>query len=226
MGYIYKITNLINNKLYIGKTELEPPEKRWLEHKHDYQRRRNEKRPLYSAMRKYGVENFKFEVLEKTKDTIEREKYYINKYRTYVGFNDCNGYNATLGGDGKCYLTVTDEDVIECYNQYGVVQHVANALNIDNSTVSKILKRNNIQTLSEIELRDFVYYLKYGGVVKINIEDNKIIDIYRSVNEVCRENTDYNSDTIGCALYKHCKAYGYYWRRLNELKAEQDLVFA
>lgn len=50
MPYIYKITNKINDKIYVGKT-LDTIENRWREHKNDYQKRRNEKRPLYSAMR-------------------------------------------------------------------------------------------------------------------------------------------------------------------------------
>ena len=48
---IYKITNLINGKIYIGKT-LDTIEKRWKDHKSDSVRPRCEKRPLYSAMNK------------------------------------------------------------------------------------------------------------------------------------------------------------------------------
>ena len=53
MAYIYCITNDINNKVYVGKTEF-PIQKRWEEHCSDAFRERNEKRPLYSAMRKDG----------------------------------------------------------------------------------------------------------------------------------------------------------------------------
>ena len=59
-GYIYKITNLINQKAYIGKT-TSTIEKRWKEHCQDYKRRQYEKRPLYDAMNKYGIENFSIE---------------------------------------------------------------------------------------------------------------------------------------------------------------------
>ena len=34
----------------------------------------------------------------------EREQYYIKLYRTYVGYDDCNGYNLTIGGDGRPYI--------------------------------------------------------------------------------------------------------------------------
>ena len=51
MGYIYKIVNDINDKIYIGQTNRTIQE-RWKEHKLDAQARLKEKRPLYSAIRK------------------------------------------------------------------------------------------------------------------------------------------------------------------------------
>lgn len=60
-----------------------------------------EHRPLYSAFKKYGIQFFKIELIEEVSDDLlcEREQFYIQQYRSYVGFDDCNGYNATLGGD-------------------------------------------------------------------------------------------------------------------------------
>ena len=52
-GFIYKITNTINNKVYIGKT-LSSIEKRFTEHKEDSRRPQEQIRPLYRAMNKYG----------------------------------------------------------------------------------------------------------------------------------------------------------------------------
>ena len=60
MAYIYKITNTINGKMYIGKTEL-TIEKRFQQHCKDSQRDKMSNRPLYKAMRKYGVEFFSIE---------------------------------------------------------------------------------------------------------------------------------------------------------------------
>lgn len=61
MSFIYKITNQINGKSYIGKTNLVSVQERFKEHIYDSKRTRMEKRPLYSAMNKYGSENFKIE---------------------------------------------------------------------------------------------------------------------------------------------------------------------
>ena len=61
-------------------------------------------RPFYRALNKYGTENFSFEVIDSTTDSdllCELEKQYIQKYRSYIHFEDSNGYNCTLGGDGR-----------------------------------------------------------------------------------------------------------------------------
>ena len=57
IGYIYKITNRLNQKAYIGKT-IYTVEERWQEHIRDSKRDRCKDRPLYRAMNKYGIENF------------------------------------------------------------------------------------------------------------------------------------------------------------------------
>ena len=62
MGYIYCITNLINSKRYVGKTTTTIDE-RWQEHCRDSIKERCNKRPLYDAFNKYGIENFKIEEL-------------------------------------------------------------------------------------------------------------------------------------------------------------------
>ena len=111
MPYIYKITNKINNKIYIGKTSHSSIEERFKEHIRDSRKTRCEKRPLYDAMNKYGVENFSIEQIEQVKNdeiASEREQFWIEKLRTYIGFSDCNGYNATLGGDSKRYYNYTE----------------------------------------------------------------------------------------------------------------------
>lgn len=96
-GYIYKITNTINGKSYIGQTTN--LQKRQYQHKNGYSTKIMEK-----AFIKYGVENFDFEELIRVSsrdlnhlrvmlNTLE--KFYIKKYNTYK-----KGYNATIGGEG------------------------------------------------------------------------------------------------------------------------------
>lgn len=98
-GYIYKITNIINNKIYIGQTG-KSIDVRFKEHLNEAFNL-NTQRPLYKAMRKYGKDNFKIEIIEKVslRDLDNKECFYIKMY-------DClaikgNGYNITYGGGGK-----------------------------------------------------------------------------------------------------------------------------
>lgn len=143
MAYIYQITNDVNQKIYIGKTE-NSIEKRFKEHCWDAFRERNEKRPLYNAMRKYGVEHFHIELIEETNNPEEREVYWIEKKQSFK-----NGYNATIGGDGRKYI---DYDlVIKTYQDLQNIKLVAKQLNHDESTISKILKEKNIDIKSSIE---------------------------------------------------------------------------
>lgn len=98
MGTIYLITNKLNGKQYVGQT-TRTVEQRIKEHIQEAQnscRRRN--LHLYNAIRKYGVENFSFEVLETNLNESELDEYeikYIKKYNTLK-----NGYNNTIGGGG------------------------------------------------------------------------------------------------------------------------------
>ena len=93
--YIYTITNNLNGKVYVGKSN--DPEVRWRQHIY---RSKNYNFPLYRAIRKYGVENFTFEVIENCqseKDAYIREQFWIGHLGTFTP----GGYNATTGGDGS-----------------------------------------------------------------------------------------------------------------------------
>lgn len=109
MGFIYKITNNINQKSYIGKTArtINIRYKEHIRHK-DYL-----DLPLYRAFNKYGVENFSIEQLEECDDSIldDREIYWINYYQTYK-----SGYNCTAGGEGG--IKTFDEDIEEIIERY------------------------------------------------------------------------------------------------------------
>lgn len=94
---IYKITNIISNKVYIGQSIN--IEKRWSAHR---TRPFNTKStqynsPLYRAIRKYGLSAFTFEVIEECLPSLldQKEQFYIQLYKS----NDLNfGYNLTAGG--------------------------------------------------------------------------------------------------------------------------------
>ncbi len=94
---VYKITNKINSKVYVGIT-VQGYKTRWFKHCSDAIH--DSTFPLHNAIRKYGIDNFQIEVIEVC-NTIEelknREKYWIS---TLQSRNTQNGYNLTDGGDG------------------------------------------------------------------------------------------------------------------------------
>lgn len=98
-GIIYKITNKVNGKMYIGQTIVKLSKR-----KNGHKRAAYNKRSksywgyLQCAIRKYDWENFQFDVIEEDIDMDkldEREIYYIDFFDTFK-----NGYNLTLGGGG------------------------------------------------------------------------------------------------------------------------------
>lgn len=107
-GIIYTIINKINGKQYVGKTTKDP-KKYWTWHKNCAQN--GYKKVLYDAIRKYGEDNFRFQIVKtldyNTYDKLntrlsDLEIWYIKKYNSKVP----NGYNLTDGGDGQAGYSI------------------------------------------------------------------------------------------------------------------------
>lgn len=142
MGLIYKITNKINNCVYIGKT-IRNLEVRIAEHKRDSLKYSGQNIALYNAVQKYGWDNFTIEIVE---DNIpqekidEKEQYYIDKYNSYI-----EGYNCTLGGDGgRTSSKLSSTEVMEIIsilqdeNNLDDFGDIGKRYNIDRSVISNI----------------------------------------------------------------------------------------
>ena len=176
MAYIYKVTNKLNGKIYIGKT-LSSIEERWKQHCWDSRKESKEKRPLYAAIRKYGEENFFVEQVEECSDNIanERETYWIEWYGSFK-----YGYNATLGGDGKHYL---DYNLIcEVYNQTQNMKETAQICGCHPDSVNNILMGRKIQKTTTQEI------IRKRYSKKINQYDlkNNYIKTFPSIKDAAR----------------------------------------
>ena len=91
---IYKITNKLNNKCYIGQSN--DPNRRWDKHKFEASSKYDIGRSaIHDAIRAFGIENFDFSILGWFDDYNEKEKYYIKHYNSLVP----NGYNIMPGGE-------------------------------------------------------------------------------------------------------------------------------
>ena len=100
---IYKATNKINGKVYIGQTS-HSLEWRINKHRQDSQRQDSY---FYRAIRKYGFDNFDWEIIDDTatnhEELNELEKFYIKQYDSFD--NKEKGYNSTSGGDYSYEIT-------------------------------------------------------------------------------------------------------------------------
>ena len=96
---IYKITNIVNGKTYIGQTVQQNPKMRWYDH--CAKARKGVNHPLFNAINKYGVENFIWEVVDRA-TTINQlnllEEQYVAKYDTIN-----HGYNIRAAGGNKLH---------------------------------------------------------------------------------------------------------------------------
>ena len=140
MAYIYRIWNDINNKSYIGKTE-HSIEKRWKEHCADRTKIEVQNRPLYKAINKYGAEHFQIELIEECDEQklAEREIYWIETYHSYS-----NGYNATLGGDGK--ILYDHDEMVTLYKNGLTCKDIAKQIGCGVDIVYNAVKKAGLDT--------------------------------------------------------------------------------
>ena len=143
MGYIYKITNIVNNKLYIGQTRKTIEERFQM---HIKKAKQHTNRYLYDAMNKYGYDNFIPSEIEECDDSLldEREIYWIAYYNTT---NKQYGYNMTIGGGGgDTWGGISAACTME------LPKNNDNFLRaVDGSNITCRINRNSVTNISEID---------------------------------------------------------------------------
>lgn len=145
IGYIYKVTNLINGKIYIGQT-IQSVKDRWYRHCSKSGISQAELNTHFKrAILKYSKENFKIEVLEKCDSKLldAREKFYISYFNSYE-----SGYNSTLGGQvgSKPYKTTksVEDKIVSLYKEGYSLRNLGREFNLDKTTVKGILIRHEV----------------------------------------------------------------------------------
>ena len=156
MGYIYKITNTLNDKVYIGQT-IKTVQKRFTQHKNNSNKEYFSQIVLYKAFNKYGIENFVCEEIEEVpNDKLdEREKYWIEYYDSYF-----NGYNSTLGGRTTQLYNWDTDDIIEKYMILKSARAVAKEIGCDHSTIDRILNENGVKRFTPSQQQSKPLYFK------------------------------------------------------------------
>ena len=130
---IYKITNLINGKIYIG--ESKQPEERFKEHCY---RKSKDNSLIDIAIQKYGKENFNLEIIGWFEDWQEKEKYYIKQYNSLIP----NGYNIHEGGGEPPILK--GEENPNCKITQELATKIQKQLLNLNITRKSIIKNNKV----------------------------------------------------------------------------------
>lgn len=200
MWTIYKLTNKINNKKYIGQT-YRIPEERWDDHRRNAGQHNT---PIANAIKKYGWDNFKAEVIDTAvtqKEANEKERYWISYFKTCIEVygKEAQGYNLTPGGDGVPKLTPEEDKYIyELWQQNYYMKDIGKIINRDEITIKRALLRMGI-TQEEIHNRHSYVYrtvyvynlkgelintfpsLKDAGLAYPNINRSNISEVIRHI---------------------------------------------
>lgn len=108
--YIYKITNTVNGKCYIGQSVN--ISKRWSAHKNC-----KKNHPLYNSIKHYGVDNFTFEVICEISEQTEADAFEIFMIDQYHSTDRRFGYNIDLGGNGAGKISESTKQKISLSKQ-------------------------------------------------------------------------------------------------------------
>ena len=209
---IYSITNIKNNKKYIGMSQ----EVKTRLHKHLWALRKgtHDNKKLQNAFNKYGEESFKTEILEtfETKNRMEglqKEKFYIDKYDSYK-----KGYNMSNGFDGSTLYKWTEEQTSKMKNfmkgnSYGkgvkrteehkkIISKTHKGKNVSKETREKFIKELNpfygkhhseetLKKISDKVIKKRVMCIETGNIYGSIVECSKEMKIDRSnISKVCK----------------------------------------
>lgn len=204
---IYKIENLINGKVYIGKSIN--IQHRFRAHKNDSfnPKSKSYNSAIYRAIRKYGIENFSFEVIEECKEEFlnERETFWIDYYQSFG-----NGYNLTPGGDG--FSTINKSKVYELWDKGLAVTEIADILSHDRHSISRVLINYDNYKKEESKKRQYniISNNKKNPVLQYSLDGN-FVQKYDSALQAS-EITKINYRTIMSNLHKKSlSAGGFQW---------------
>lgn len=229
-GYIYKITNNINDKVYIGQT-TQTVKIRWKQHINDSKKYSY---PLYLAMNKYGHDKFKIEIIDFFQDSKkytlskvldEKEIYWIKYYNSYK-----KGYNSTIGGQNNAPNKFPERPINEYDLQgnllftYNSTIDASDATGFSRSDISTCALRYKIyrvqnrifryvdDPLTETE-KEF-YIKKYPQICQYDFSGNLInkFDLLRDAAIAVGKRKSDTGNIANVCNGKSKHSYGFVWR--------------
>jgi len=219
---VYKITNLKNEKIYIGITN-QGHQTRWWKHCSDANA--DTGFPIHNAIRKYGKDNFQIEVIETIENEDydylkEREQFWIKEFDSY---NREKGYNLTLGGDGTFGRFHSDETKDKIRQKAlgrtwseeakGKASATHKANNYDSNEMSNRCKKGNEIRWADPKQRVNASVNNYNNrkVYQYDLK-MKFINEYRSCAEAARNIGKTHQNIARCARGGLKSAYGFIWK--------------
>lgn len=224
MTGIYKITNKINGKIYVGQSH--DIFLRWQQHRRTFESH-SSNYALYKAFEKYGFENFEFSVLEELPNDIhllnEREKYWIKHLHTYTKDPECNGYNMTLGGDGNALIDI--DFVRELWDAGKTIIEIANEIGHDRSAIKKYLVGWSDYSEQEARSRgNRLMWKNRGESVEQYSLSGEYIDTFANLADAERC-TGVNSKNIWSVVSKNSlSAGGYQWKYASDTTKVDNVI--
>ena len=179
---VYKITNMINDKYYIGSSD--DIYKRWHSHKYYLDNNKHINKHLQNAWNKYGEENFEFEIIEKCnhKNKFIREQYYLDKLNPF----DKSGYNICKQANGGMNGSIPEGIIAEIKSmfKYGYKTiEISKNFNIDKRSIESI---RILDSYSNIAV-EYNKYLDNGKKLR-KINNNTIIRFGITLDElICKK---------------------------------------
>lgn len=221
---IYKITNKINGKTYIGQSVN--IKQRWAEHKANLRNNKHENPYLQNAWNKYGENNFTFKVIEECEQSEldDKEIYWISEYCSYKDFENSKGYNMTIGGGGTRKIhKVSQYDLeghfIKEWDNGLIASQITgiNAGSIYGSCIHRLSYADNYIWLYSDEITDSLLIkrlqrIKCTKVLQYDKEGNFIKE-WDSLNQIVNE-LGYNP--VQCVNHTTYSCHGYIFKYKND----------
>lgn len=225
MSYlIYKHTNKINGKSYIGQTSQKAT-RRW-RNGYGYK----ESPIFYAAIKKYGFDNFNHEILEENIITKalanQREQYWIAYYHTWIYDPLCNGYNGTAGGttnnttalQKRVFQLDINNNIIA---EFKSISAAAAHFKVSSDRITRCCaKQKGYRTaggyywcFAEEHSSYSIQQLRRRRVVRQDPNGTEVI--FDTVSEAAAS-IGVNRSLISRACKKQTQYYNYFWRYLDE----------
>lgn len=234
---IYKCTNLVNGKVYIGKTY--DFEKRKREHIYDI----DNDLPFHRALKRYGIENFDWEIIDSAtndEEIREKEVYWIKYYKSCIHMVDSHGYNITLGGEGGVSWNsrpiIQFDSTGEYVDEYVSYSHASVATGIDRKGIEACVKHIN-QTAGgyrwlykdEWDGKSIGEYIKPPSkkrieIVQLDLAGSYVAE-YKSVLDAANKTGIRRTTISGCLTGKNNRAGGFQWLYKEDYMPEKDYSY-